>query len=122
MFFTGSYMVVPTQAIKSECSSEWSPLVGHYSVQHICHYISRSRGLTVGKSTCVLTRVACYLRPQLSADVVGVQGEERLPRSHVQHPLVVGQRQHAVVEDSLDAEPGHAVQHIWRGDAQMLHG
>lgn len=55
----------------------------------------------------------CYLRPQLSADVVGVQGEQRLPCSDVQNPLVVGQSQHAVVEYPLDAEPRHAVQHIW---------
>lgn len=56
----------------------------------------------------------CYLWPQLPADVVGVQGEERLPRPDVQHPLVVGQGQHAVVEHALDAEPRHAVQHICR--------
>lgn len=55
----------------------------------------------------------CYLWPQLSADVIGVQGEQRLPCSDVQNPLVVGQSQHAVVEHSLNAEPRHAVQHIW---------
>lgn len=56
----------------------------------------------------------CYLWPQLSADVVGVQGEQRLPCPDVQDPLVVGQGQHAVVEHALDAEPRHAVQHTWR--------
>lgn len=101
--------------------------MAHSSAQHISRlnkrrYISHCRGFIVEKSTCVCVYAACYLWPQLSADVVGVQGEECLPRSHVQHPLVVGQRQHAVVEDSLDAEPGHAVQHIWRGDTQMLDG
>lgn len=55
-----------------------------------------------------------YLWPQLSADVVGVQGEQRLPCPDVQDPLVVGQGQHAVVEHALDAEPRHAVQHTWR--------
>lgn len=55
----------------------------------------------------------CYLRTQLLADVIGVQGEQRLPRADVQDPLVVGQSQHAVVEHSLDAEPRRAVQHIW---------
>lgn len=57
---------------------------------------------------------ATHLWPQLSADVVGVQGEERLPRPDVQHPLVVGQGQRAVVGHALDAEPRHAVQHVCR--------
>lgn len=57
---------------------------------------------------------ASHLWPQLSADVVGVQGKERLPGPDVQDPLVVGQGQHAVVGHALDAEPRHAVQHICR--------
>lgn len=57
-------------------------------------------------------RRGSYLRPQLSADVVGVQGEQRLPRPDVQDALVLGQGQRAVVEHALDAEPRHAVQHV----------
>lgn len=63
-----------------------------------------------------------YLWPQLPADVVGVQGEERLPRPDVQDPLVVGQGQHAVVEHALDAEPRHAVQHTWRKTETRRYG
>lgn len=57
---------------------------------------------------------AYYLWSKLSANVVGVQGEQSLPCADVQNPLMVRQSQHAVVEHSLNAEPRHAVQHIWR--------
>lgn len=66
---------------------------------------------------------AClYLWSQLSADVVGVQGKERLPRPDVEDPLVLGQGQHAVVGHALDAEPRHAVQHICRETETRHYG
>ena len=54
-----------------------------------------------------------YLWPSLFANVVGVQGEQHLPCTDVQNSLVVGKRQHAVVVHAWNAEPRHAVQHIW---------
>lgn len=72
------------------------------------------------RGRCVVCARVCYLLPQLLADVVGVKGEQGLSGAHVQHPLQVRQRQHAVVIDALDAEPRHAVQHVCRGETHVV--
>lgn len=66
-----------------------------------CHLLAAGVGSDPLSSKAAASRSApthgSYLWPQLSADVVGVQGEQRLPRPDVQDPLVLGQGQHAVV-------------------------
>lgn len=90
-------------------------LRGHVTLQELQQSFS---GVQVCLFWMYLLRV-CYLWPQLSANIIGVQGKQCLARSDVQNSLMVRQCQHAVVEDALNAEPGHAVQNIWM-ETQVL--
>lgn len=53
-----------------------------------------------------------YLWSELSADVVGIQGEDVLSGAHVQNPLMLCQGQHGVVPHPDCAKPRHTVVHV----------
>lgn len=65
-------------------------------------------------------RVRAYLWSELSADVVGIQGEDVLSGAHIQNPLVFCQGQHGVVPHPDSTKPRHTVMHIWRERKEML--
>lgn len=57
-----------------------------------------------------------YVLLQLGlADVGEAEGEQRLPRSHVEHVVLLAEQQRRVVEDAVHGEPlGGSFPGIWR--------
>lgn len=57
-----------------------------------------------------------YVLLQLGlADVGEAEGEQRLPRSHVQHVVLLAEQQRRVIEDAVHGEPlGGPLPGIWK--------
>lgn len=91
----------------------WSGLKAASSLRHSKRQlVSVTNG--AGRRRPPAQHTYVLLQPGL-ADVREAEGEERLPRPHVQHVVLLAEQQRRVIEDAVHGEPlGGPLPGIWK--------